>query len=298
MLLKFLKNPYPFIFNAYSFLVPSVVTFVLILFLKPLGFSSVEFSERLLIAFIISSIIAGSIALGVKVLQLVFPRYMNEDTWTLGREISLWLLVLLIIIFSISIVFIGVVMYQYQEQTTVSWRLFFYVFWRTAYFTLGFSIIPMLILILFEQHNHQRKQLKKATQFSDTLKRELKDVKQATTEKISFNSDKNVKELQVKSEDIIFIKSDGNYIEVHYKHVETTKRKLIRNTIKTVEGILPKTQFFRCHNRFIININFITNVKGNARGLYLELDNSEEVIPVSRSKVKGFKAVFENQKTY
>lgn len=295
MLLKFLKKPYPFIFNTYSVLVPSVVTFVLILFLKPLGFAEVEFSERFVIAFIISSIIAGSIALGVKVLQMVFPRFMNEDTWTLGREILLWVLVLFIITLSISVVFIGLVVYQNQEPTIVSWRLFFNVFWRTAYFTLGFSIIPMLILILFEQHNHQKKQLKKATQFSEALKREFKDFKQASTEKINFNSDKNVKELQVKPEDIIYINSDGNYIEVHYKHLESTKKKLIRNTIKTVEGILPKAQFFRCHNRYIININFITNFKGNARGLYLELDNSAEVIPVSRSKVKSFKSVFDRR---
>lgn len=293
MILRFIKKPYPFIFNTYSVLVPSVITFVLILFLKPLGFAMVEFSERFVIAFIISSIIAGSIALVVKVLQIVSPLYMNKDTWTMGREIVLWFLVLFIIILSISVVFIGVVVYQNQEQTMVSWRLFFQVFGRTAYFTLGFSIIPILILILFEQYNHQKKQFKKATQFSEALKRELKDFKNVSKEKININSDKNVKELQVKPGDIIFVKSDGNYIEVHYKHLESIKRKLIRNTIKRVEDVLPENHFFRCHNRYIININFITNVKGNARGLYLELDKCAEVIPVSRSKVKRFKTLFD-----
>lgn len=169
MILRLLNKPYPFIFNVYSVLLPSVVTFVLILFLKPLGFSSVEFLERALIALVISIIVGVSIYLGVRVIKLWVPNYMNEEQWTVGKEISLWLFVLFIITCSISLVFLSLDLFQNEDETVLSFRLFFHTFLDTAYITLGISIIPMLVLMLFEQHNHQKKQYKEAIQFSYLL---------------------------------------------------------------------------------------------------------------------------------
>lgn len=70
-------------------------------------------------------------------------------------------------------------------------------------------------------------------------------------------------------------------------------KKLIRHRLKAIEQQLTEAIFFRCHNRYVVNTKRITNVTGNARGLFLELENSAEIIPVSRSRVKAFKAVFE-----
>jgi hypothetical protein len=286
---NFLKKPYPFIFNTYSVVIPAAVTFVLILFLAPLGFASIDFNERVVIALIISLIIAASIFTAVKALQKFATRFTNAEKWTVGKEIILWLLVLLIITLSISIVFVGVVMYQYQ--TVPSLNVLLNVFSRTASITLGVSIIPMVILILFEQSNHQKKQFQKATQFSHSLKEQLNALKKLQSEKeqkILFTSDTDDIELQTDANDIVFIKSDGNYIEVHYSDKQNITKKLIRNRIKTIEALLPKQMFFRCHNRFIVSKKFITKIHGNARGLTLELINSTETIPVSRSKIKDF----------
>lgn len=297
-MLNVLKKPYPFIFNTYSVLVPSVVTFILILFLAPLGFASIDFNERVVIALIISVIIAASIFVGVKALKKWAHKFMNEEKWTIGKEITLWVIVLFIITFSISIVFIAVVLYQYKNQTLPSIALFFNIFSRTASITLGISIIPIVILILFEQNSHQKRQFQKASQFSNSLKQQLNDLRKVQIEKeqkVLFRSDTNDIELQIDVNDVVFIKSDGNYIEVHYLDQQGITKKLIRNRIKTAETFLPKHIFFRCHNRYIINKTFITKVNGNARGLTLNLKNSTETISVSRSKIKAFEDFLNNQ---
>jgi len=296
MLLRFFYKPYPLIFNAYSVLIPSVVTFALILFLKPLGFSEIELVERTVVALVISVIVGTSIFVVVKALQRWFPNYMNEDRWTLGKEVLLWLIVLFIIICSISIVFMSVTLYKrYGDQSVLSSSMFFHLFLNTAYITLGISIIPMIVLVLFEQHNHQKKQYQKAQELSSLLQKKLRSIKTGVSkeDKLIFSSENKEIELQVNASDVIFIHSEGNYIEVNYVNDTTLQKKLIRHRIKAMEEQLPEDIFFRCHNRYIINTNRITNVNGNARGLYVEVENSKVVIPVSRSKVKAFKALFE-----
>ena len=105
-----------------------------------------------------------------------------------------------------------------------------------------------------------------------------------------FRSDNDDIALQLKFEDLMFIKSEGNYIEVHYQHNAKIAKKVIRQRIKNVENSLPKEHFFRCHNRYIVNKNYITSINGNARGLSLELRNSDETINVSRTKIKALES--------
>ena len=291
MIKAFFNKPYPFIFNRYSIFVPSVITFLLIIFLAPLGFASIDFFERAIIAFVISTIVACAIYLGVNGLKKLFPSHVNEESWTIGKEFLLYTLILLVIILSISLVFIAVVMYQYQNVDPLV--IFFNVLKRTAVITFGICIVPISISILIEQKNYQKKQFLKANELSEKLKTELKEMKTEYTnkdDKFLFKSDTGELELQTPLRDIIFIKSDGNYIEVHFLNSDSISKKIIRNRIKNIEKALPKTLFFRCHNRYIINKNFITKINGNARGLNLEIKYSDEIINVSRSRIKDFES--------
>lgn len=285
----FINKPYPFIFNRYSVLVPSVITFLLIIFLAPLGFASIDFYERVIIAFVISVIIAFSIYFGVIGLRKLIPNYINEDSWTLGKEFLLYALILLAIILSISIVFIAVVMYQYQEINP--FEIFLNVFKRTAAITFGISILPISISILLEQKSYHKRQFLKANILSEKLKKELNEVKaeySKENDKFIFKSDTGELELQTALKDVIYIKSDGNYIEVYYLNNDDVSKKIMRNRLKNFENALPKSLFFRCHNRYIINKSFITKINGNARGLNLVLKNTDEAINVSRSRIKDF----------
>lgn len=295
MILSFLSRPYPQVFNIYSVVIPAVISFLLILFLSPLGFTSIDFSERALIALVISLIIAVSTFFIYRLLKKITPSFMSTENWTVGKEIFLFSLILFIITVSITIVLTSVVLFQYQNQTLSPLKMFLHFFGKTAYITLGISILPMIVLILFEQNYYQKKQFEIAKQLSKSLKEELSELKKEQIEKdqnFLFTSDTNELELQVSLKDVSFIKSDGNYIEVHYFDKLTTAKKLIRNRLKNVETSLPNKLFFRCHNRYIINKNFITKINGNARGLHLEVKNSDEIIPVSRSKIKDFETFF------
>lgn len=81
--------------------------------------------------------------------------------------------------------------------------------------------------------------------------------------------------------DIIYCKSDGNYCEIFTK----TRSYFISKTLKYVEKLLPKANFCRIHQSYIINLKNIISFDKSTN--YVMLDNKEE-LPVSRFKRRVF----------
>lgn len=278
---KIFKKPHPFIFNTYSILIPSVLTFLIIIILAPLSFQELVIVVRAVSALIIAIIVALSIYASMKLLKRIFPRLMSEDSWTVGKEFSL----VLFILFIITILILIVVLIFQNDNTAL-----FSTILKTVSITLAISIFPIIFLILFEQNRHQKKQLENANELTNSLKnRNEKFLKKASESSIDeqpilIKSESDDIELRLKPEELVYAKSDGNYVEVYFVNSNEVQKKLIRNRIKNIEAILSGKNFLRCHNRFIVNGNAIIKVEGNARNLLLHLKNVTEAIPVSRAK--------------
>jgi two-component system LytT family response regulator len=87
------------------------------------------------------------------------------------------------------------------------------------------------------------------------------------------------KTIFVNSEDILYCKSDGNYSEIFFKE---NVKELLSKKLKEVENLIQDSSFFRVHNSYLVNINYIKEyIKSD--GQYLVLENGT-TIPVSRSK--------------
>jgi len=87
------------------------------------------------------------------------------------------------------------------------------------------------------------------------------------------------KTVYVKSDDIIYCKSDGNYSEVFLKEGQ---KEVLSKKLKNVEQLIAKPNFFRVHNSYLVNIDYIKEyVKSDGQYLILEQGTS---IPVSRAK--------------
>ncbi len=87
------------------------------------------------------------------------------------------------------------------------------------------------------------------------------------------------KTIFVEPDDIIYCKSDGNYTTIFFKD---GKKEVFSKKIKDIEAVFHNTLFFRVHNSYLVNTNFITEYVKN-EGHYLVLENGATV-PVSRAK--------------
>ena len=82
------------------------------------------------------------------------------------------------------------------------------------------------------------------------------------------------------------------YSEGEKNYVKTDKD--IYCTTKTLQELAEKTNFFRCHRSYIVNLEKVKEVYSWFNGTYKLIieDNENNEIPVSRSHVKEVKSVF------
>ncbi len=95
-------------------------------------------------------------------------------------------------------------------------------------------------------------------------------------------------------EDLLYLKSEGNYTQVVYLDHEQESKKLIRNNLKTLESDLETPDLIRIHRSYVINrsnINQVTRLKGSFK---VQLKGIPELwLKVSDTYKKEFKHIVE-----
>ena len=114
---------------------------------------------------------------------------------------------------------------------------------------------------------------------------ELALSKEKTTEKNTENFDAltpqkdhlfvkdNFSYVKIKFNDLHWIKSTGNYVELHCSN----KKYLIRSTIKEMIKLLPEDQFFQIHKSYIVNHSQIDSFNNSS----VQIFNTE--LPIGRT---------------
>lgn len=105
------------------------------------------------------------------------------------------------------------------------------------------------------------------------LNREFQKITLKTTEHI-YHLDFN---------EIIFCKADGSYTRFH---LTENRNLIISKPLKSYQNLLPENQFFRSHQSYLVNLDFVKKYDKKINSLVMQ-DQTE--IPVSvrnRSKIK------------
>jgi|GEM_PF-224608 len=74
--------------------------------------------------------------------------------------------------------------------------------------------------------------------------------------------------------EIDYIKSDGNYIEIHSQG----KKKVLKETLKNMETKLPADIFFQTHRSYLVNVEKIESIGGNS----IKVNNEE--LPIVKER--------------
>lgn len=100
--------------------------------------------------------------------------------------------------------------------------------------------------------------------------------------------------LEFTEENFLFASAEGNYCNIYYINNGQTCKSLIRIPLKIVEEQISNSRIVRCHRSFIVNLDKVTDAKGNAQGYRLSLQDMAEAVPVSR-KYLPYALLFSNQ---
>lgn len=96
------------------------------------------------------------------------------------------------------------------------------------------------------------------------------------------------------TEHLLFVKADGNYIELTQLDGDKTTTEIKRISLSQFASLLSEhTQFFRCHRTYLVNMFKITRVDGNSQGYHLTFGDNDAKIPVSRKQKEDFDILYQ-----
>jgi len=257
-----------------------IVIFILAIF-EPFSFRLNSLGQFwVLIGFALTTMLVTSVAFIF--LPLIFKTFYDPDKWTVGKN-------LLNNVFILIIMSMGVVCYDYFIVMKQLPQYFPMGFLVDLFATLTIGIVPISIITIISQNNSLKRNLNSSKEINQILSERVKSLSTGDDEFITLKG--SIKEsMSLKSEDIIYIESEGNYVNVYYKQEDKITHRLLRSTIKQMEESLRNyPMFIRCHRAFIVNTNHVSNTKGNAQGYQLTLYNISQEIPVSRTYLKSIK---------
>lgn len=101
----------------------------------------------------------------------------------------------------------------------------------------------------------------------------------------------NTKSIRLNLNDVMYIVSDDNYVDIHIETNGIRKKLVIRSSLKNIEDqiVNPITPIYRCHRRHLINITYFKIKKSTSRNTTIELINYKDEIPVSKQYVSQIK---------
>lgn len=115
---------------------------------------------------------------------------------------------------------------------------------------------------------------------------EREDLAAAT---VMLNADSN-DPLEVCPDGIIYIESVANYVNIVTIDGTEISQHRLRCTLRSIEETLNDFPFIiHIHRAFLVNINFITHISGNAGGYKIQAFGTDKILPVSKANIKNFK---------
>lgn len=283
-----LNEPFPIEYDIKKKLVSSLliglfVSLFLFLF-KPFGIDQPlsQFSE--LLKYSGYGIVSFLGVLFVElVIPLVFPSFFDEDNYKVKSEIVIGALIVLVIALG-NLTYLTLT----QADAELSLGACLTMVWQT--FLVG--LFPMSIITLLRYTSLLRSNAQISAEINlDNSNRSSAQLKSSDANQASIvKLDPEHQHIDV--DDLLYIESKGNYVNVKSLTKGKLSKTLYRKTMKSVEKELMQDNLQRCHRSFIVNLDKVTEISGNAQGLKLSLNNCDELIPVSRKYISEVKNYF------
>lgn len=280
-LVDFVNQPYPFYFKG-----KQLFYFALLIFMMSLFFNyffepfNVYSPEHRIPYFWISAVHSVNAALVVLLLFGPLGSKINEDKWTIKKE-----LVLVIVLF----VTIGVFQFLirdliYDIPNNWSWKYLSEEIRNTCLVGVLFFLIlvPLNYIRLNKQHLALASRFNAMPHPSPLI---------VVPEKIFITTQQKSDDFSLDIKDFLFAKADGNYLEIMVKQNGEIQKLLKRMTLKEFETQLKAPEhIIRTHRSYLVNLHHVSDIKGNAQGYQLHLTNHSETIPVSRGMIPLFES--------
>lgn len=283
-----LKQPHPAYDNLKVYfrtiLFIAIGVFLILYLLRPNDISR-HGSEWLILKIALLYPTAGFIMMALSTLWILgFPGLFAQKSWNLGREIVFVAYQFTSVAFVVWLVHYWIVYQNDRENSFSLWKMMFIV-WTTGF-------LPYILVSLTRHSLLLRKRLAVADQINMNL--ELSPTKTSvTTPSCLYIEDEKIP--KISNDDFLFLESIGNYLHLFCEDRGDVREFKIRETIRQFkDNNADFPNLFHSHRAFVVNLNKIIRVNGNAAGYFLCVHPKLHDVPVARSHIEELRALFPN----
>ncbi len=288
-----LKRPYPALFTLKRNLIVAISVALVSMILNYYRLNDEFFNQNTIIPHLFISLISGIIiGLSLMLIIHIIPNFIisaeTKENWTIGKELLISIGVFVTIFVFNYIFFIIIVI---DNSRLLSLPFFLKIGSRVI--TTGTAIFASVlwvnyIIIL-------KRNIKNVSMQNKILTEKLnKHIQQKNNQLVRLESSLINEIIEFNINDLLFIKSEGNYIEVYTKTNGKVKKNLYRASLQMVDDRLNEFSFIiRTHRSYLVNINNILKTEGNARNYQIFFDETDTFVPVSRNRFAIFNSAFQ-----
>jgi hypothetical protein len=284
-----LNSPYPFYYSSFKSIAGTaaaltVAVFLFIYIIEPFSYNFDEHRYSFLVISLLNGILVGTvITIFLLLLKFTTPTLFQEENWTVGKEISLWLSLLLFI--GVANFFLRELIYDNPDNFSLRYLI------TEISNTYVVGSLFALVAIMANYIHLLRSSTEKSIEWNELFEGQANF--QEEDSQITVTSPSSQDTQSFKISDFLFAKSDGNYVEFEIKsETGTTNRKIARNTLSNVYDQLSRyDKIVRVHRSYIVNLEHVQSVSGNAQGYKISLHHTDILIPVSRTYIPVLDAV-------
>ncbi len=287
-MLRILKQPYPLnkklLPNFLFALAFGLFIFLFLGFFEPFGIDRLNDEVKSKITMHYGLITFAILAFNIIAIPRLIPRWFVEEKWVVWKDI-LWILFHFLTIGTANFCY-----HAYLSNTEYSLMQFLLF----QFNTLVIGLLPAIISVLTNQVILLQKNLKKAQELNVHIQSHDTPHK-VPAATITLTAENGKDAFTFMPDQLLWIEAEGNYIEFYFMKEGTQQSQLQRNTLTNAQQALAHLPYlFRCHRKYLINIQQVHSVSGNSQGYLVLFEGVEKQIPVSRGQSKAFKALMQD----
>ena len=205
------------------------------------------------------------------ILPILFKNFFKDENWTVGKNIGF----VLFLVLSITVAnwFYSCKILNTANSGYLTLKDFFV-------YTFSLAIFPIVIFTYITEKVYTNWRKKTAKKLMSLRNNDI-DIKKKI--KITIFGDNKKESITFYLHNLVYISSHGNYASFFINNNDAVEEHIIRNTLSKIMVYFKMyNTIIRCHKSYIVNINNIQSISGNARGYFLNPYTSPQQIPVSR----------------
>ena len=274
---QFLNRPYPYYFEGRDFwmlvvLIGSMAIIFEFIF-QPFHVNPREHKMPHFWITVVHTLVALSILITGS-LVLKWARVRSES-WTVGKDILF-----------LGTILVGIGIGQFLIRDVIydnpnNWSMGYLLEEIRNTFLIGMLFV--MILVPINQNRLYRRNSERASVLRNN------PVRHIPAPSIPIETQLKQDDFELDPSTLLFAKADRNYVEIHTLKNGAPQKSLKRISLSSLEHQLSSlSHVVKTHRSYLVNLQFLESVSGNAQGYHLKMKYLDAPILVSRALIPDF----------